>query len=104
EAEQKLDEAEQKLDEAEQRAEEAEQRADKAEQKLDKAEQKLDKAEQKLDEARQEAAQREHTLYRLLLANYRQQGMDREAAGKLLITEAGLDEKQAGGLLEMFWK
>ncbi|MCM1102743.1 MAG: Rpn family recombination-promoting nuclease/putative transposase, partial [Clostridium sp.] len=69
-----------------QRAEEAEQRADKAEQKLD------------------EALQIGRTGYRLLLANYQQQGMDREAAGKLLITEAGLDEKQAGGLLEMFWQ
>ncbi|MCM1102744.1 MAG: hypothetical protein NC409_01460, partial [Clostridium sp.] len=76
-----------------QRADEAEEDAALQRQRADKAEQRADKAER-----------RERTAYRLLLATYQQQGMDREAVRKRLITEAGLDTREADDLLETYWK
>ncbi len=95
-------EARQELEEARQENAEARQELEEARQELREAEQKAAKAEQEAAEVKQRADHAEQNLYRLLIASYKKQGMDREMILNLLEKEAGLDHKAAEDLLEMY--
>ncbi|MCM1538773.1 MAG: hypothetical protein NC254_10290 [bacterium] len=66
--------------------------------------QRAEEAEKRAEEAEEKAKQSERNLSRLLIANYRQQGMDRKTVRQRLIADAGMDACTADNLLEMFWK
>lgn len=102
EARQENAEARQELEEARQENAEARQELEEARQELREAEQKAAKAEQEAAEVKQRADHAEQNLYRLLIASYKKQGMDREMILNLLEKEAGLDHKAAEDLLEMY--
>lgn len=95
-------EARQELEEARQENAEARQELEEARQENAEARQELEEARQELREAEQKAAKAEQNLYRLLIASYKKQGMDREMILNLLEKEAGLDHKAAEDLLEMY--